>query len=79
VYILKCSDGSYYTGSAIDLEKRVAEHMAGTFDGYTSKKLPVELVFCYEMPTMFGSLFEGEADKRLDEEKKGSIDERGMG
>jgi predicted GIY-YIG superfamily endonuclease len=53
VYILKCSDGSYYTGSAIDLEKRVAEHMAGTFDGYTSKRLPVELVFCYEMATMF--------------------------
>ena len=38
VYILKCSDGSYYTGSAVDLEKRIAEHMAGTFDGYTSKR-----------------------------------------
>jgi predicted GIY-YIG superfamily endonuclease len=53
VYILKCSDGSYYTGSAVDLEKRIAEHMAGTFDGYTSKRLPVELVFSYEMPTIF--------------------------
>ena len=53
VYILKCSDGSYYTGSAIDLEKRVAEHMAGIIDGYTSKRLPVQLVFCSEMPTMF--------------------------
>ena len=27
--------------------------MAGTFDGYTSKRLPVELVFAYEMPTIF--------------------------
>jgi putative endonuclease len=53
VYILKCSDGSYYTGSAVDLEKRITEHMAGTFDGYTSKRLPVELVFAYEMPTIF--------------------------
>jgi putative endonuclease len=52
VYILKCSDGSYYTGSAIDLEKRVAEHMAGTYDGYTSKRLPVKLVFSCEMPTI---------------------------
>ncbi len=53
VYILKCSDGSYYTGSAVDLEKRIAEHKAGTFDGYTSTRLPVELVFSYEMPTIF--------------------------
>jgi predicted GIY-YIG superfamily endonuclease len=53
VYILKCSDGSYYTGSAVELEKRIAENMAGTFDGYTSKRIPVELVFAYEMPTIF--------------------------
>ena len=53
VYILKCSDGSYYIGSAVELEKRIAEYMAGTFDGYTSKRLPVELVLAYEMPTIF--------------------------
>jgi predicted GIY-YIG superfamily endonuclease len=53
VYILKCSDGSYYTGSAVDLEKRIAEHTEGTFNGYTSKRLPVKLVFSYEMPTIF--------------------------
>jgi len=53
VYILRCSDNSYYTGSTIDLEKSVAEHMAGTFDGYTSKRLPVKLVFSCEMPTIF--------------------------
>jgi len=53
VYILKCSDNSYYTGSTIDLEKRMAEHVAGTFDGYTSSRLPVKLVFSYEMPTIF--------------------------
>ena len=52
VYILKCSDGSYYTGSAVDLEKRIAEHMAGTFNGFTSKRLPVGLVFSCEMPTI---------------------------
>jgi putative endonuclease len=53
VYILKCSDNSYYTGSTVDLEKRMAEHVAGTFDGYTSSRLLVKLVFSYEMPTSF--------------------------
>jgi len=45
VYILKCSDGSYYTGSTSNLEKRISEHKLGSIKGYTSKRLPVELVF----------------------------------
>jgi putative endonuclease len=45
VYILKCSDGSYYTGTTSSLEKRVTEHQSGIFTGYTSSRLPVELVF----------------------------------
>jgi len=45
VYILKCSDGSYYTGSTSDIEKRISEHDNGIIKGYTSKRLPVELVF----------------------------------
>ena len=45
VYILKCSDGSYYTGSTSNLEKRVSEHQNGLIKGYTSKRLPIELVF----------------------------------
>jgi predicted GIY-YIG superfamily endonuclease len=52
VYILRCSDGSYYTGSAVDLEKRIAEHMTGAFNGFTSKRLPVKLVYSCEMPTL---------------------------
>ena len=46
VYILRCSDGSYYVGSTSgSLEKRLAEHEAGAFDGYTSHRRPVSLVF----------------------------------
>jgi predicted GIY-YIG superfamily endonuclease len=46
LYILRCSDGSYYVGSTrTSLEARVAEHNAGRFLGYTSKRLPVELVW----------------------------------
>ena len=46
VYILRCSDGSYYCGTARQgLEARVAEHEAGTFGGYTSTRRPVALVY----------------------------------
>ena len=51
VYILRCSDGSYYTGHTDNLEKRIAEHQAGEFPGYTSTRLPVELVFKQDFPT----------------------------
>lgn len=45
-YIVRCSDGSYYVGSARgDLEKRIAEHNAGTYRGYTSSRRPVKLVW----------------------------------
>ena len=46
LYILRCIDGSYYVGTTVgSLEKRVAEHEAGTFGGYTALRRPVELVF----------------------------------
>ena len=45
VYILKCRDASYYTGKTQNLERRIAQHQNGTYKGYTSKRLPVKLVF----------------------------------
>ena len=48
VYILKCSDGSYYTGSTNDLERRLEEHQAGLGANYTRDRLPVELVYFEE-------------------------------
>ena len=46
VYILKCSDKSYYTGITNNLEKRVAEHNYGDDkNSYTYNRRPVELVF----------------------------------
>ena len=50
-YILKCADGSYYTGHTDNLEKRIAEHEAGVFPGYTVNRLPVSLVFSQEYQT----------------------------
>ena len=48
MYILKCSDGSYYTGSTRELEKRVIEHNMGLGANYTRKHRPVELVYFEE-------------------------------
>jgi putative endonuclease len=46
LYILRCSEGSYYVGTTRDsLERRVSEHQAGTYDGYTAHRGPVTLVF----------------------------------
>lgn len=45
VYILSCSDGSFYTGLTRDLDRRLAEHGAGRGARWTSRRLPVEIVF----------------------------------
>ena len=46
VYILKCSDGSYYTGITNNLEKRFHEHQTGINNScYTFRRRPVELVY----------------------------------
>jgi putative endonuclease len=51
VYILRCADNSYYTGHTDNLEKRMAEQKTGEFEGYTSTRLPVKLVFAEQFPT----------------------------
>jgi predicted GIY-YIG superfamily endonuclease len=49
VYIVRCSDGAYYVGSTrTTLDDRVAQHNAGSFDGYTARRRPVTLVFAQE-------------------------------
>jgi len=46
VYILRCNDGSYYTGHTDNIEQRLSEHQTGFVTScYTFTRLPVELVF----------------------------------
>ena len=59
LYILECSDGSFYTGSTPILERRLAEHRFGLGGQWTSKRLPVKLLFSEELPTLRES-FEAE-------------------
>ncbi|MCX5995896.1 MAG: GIY-YIG nuclease family protein [Chloroflexi bacterium] len=52
VYLLECADNSYYTGHTDNMEKRLYEHEQNVTRCYTSKRLPVRLVF------EFSQLFE---------------------
>ena len=45
VYILRCADGSYYTGSTSNIEQRTAQHEAGELGGYAASRRPLALVF----------------------------------
>ena len=48
MYILECSDGSYYTGSTNNLELRLTQHQNGLGANHTKKRLPVKLVYFEE-------------------------------
>jgi putative endonuclease len=65
VYLLRCRDGSLYTGWTIDLERRLARHRAGTASRYTASRLPVELALAIPMPTRTAARREEARIKRL--------------
>ena len=50
VYLLRCRDGSLYTGWTVDLGSRLARHQAGLGSRYTASRLPVELALAIPMP-----------------------------
>ena len=56
VYILKCNDGSYYTGHTDNLEGRVAVHQEGRLGGYTKSRRPVTLIFSEQLGTRVEAL-----------------------
>lgn len=56
VYILKCSDGSYYVGHTDNLEKRLSEYNNNCTSGYVSRRLPITLVFHEGFGTRYEAL-----------------------
>ena len=52
VYILLCSDGSYYTGSTNNLELRLQQHFSGEGSNYTQKHRPIKLLYFEEFSEM---------------------------
>ena len=57
MYILKCCDDSYYTGSALDLEKRIWEHYNRLGANYTKIRRPVKLIYCEEYARVEDAFF----------------------
>ena len=56
VYILRCGDGTLYTGITNDLPRRLATHSSGRGAKYTRSRLPVELVWHEEQPDKSAAL-----------------------
>ncbi|MBS1117647.1 MAG: nuclease superfamily protein [candidate division NC10 bacterium] len=65
VYILRCADGSLYTGVAKDVARRLAEHAAGRASRYTRVRLPVTLTWFRRVRTWSRALQEEYRIKRL--------------
>jgi predicted GIY-YIG superfamily endonuclease len=64
-YILRCGDGSLYTGAAKDLARRLRQHQAGRASRYTRARLPVTLVWSRKLRTWSQALREECRIKRL--------------
>lgn len=70
VYMLRCGDGSLYTGSTTDLSRRLAAHCSGHGAKYTRGRLPLELVYWEKMPDWPSALRREAAIKRLTRSEK---------
>ena len=69
-YILRCADGTLYTGWTNDLKKRIAAHNAGTGGKYTRCRRPVALVYYETFPTKEEAMRREYAIKQLSREEK---------
>jgi putative endonuclease len=70
VYMLRCSDGSLYTGWSTDVVRRLERHRAGKASRYTASRLPVELVYEAAVEDRSAALREELRIKRLDRRAK---------
>lgn len=69
-YIVECVDGTYYTGWAVNPEKRVAMHNNGRGARYTSTRRPVKLVYTEELPDRKSAMKREIAIKKMKREGK---------
>lgn len=69
-YILRCADGTLYTGWTNDMEKRLRTHQAGKGAKYTRVRLPVELIYLEEHPTQGAAMSREAAIKAMTRPQK---------
>ena len=70
LYVLRCGDGSLYTGWTNDLEQRLAAHQSGKGAKYTRGRLPIEMVYFEEMPDKSAALKRENELKKLKKAEK---------
>lgn len=70
VYILRCADGTLYTGMTDDVEKRLKAHRAGKGAKYTRGRGPLELVYTEQLPDKSSALKREIAIKKLTRAQK---------
>ena len=78
VYVLRCGDGSLYTGIAKDVEARLAAHRAGRGAAYTRTHPPVAILYRESRMTRGEALVREAAIKKLPRRKKESLIEEGI-
>ena len=73
VYIVRCADNSLYTGIALDVKRRLAEHNGKEAAKYTRSRQPVELVYTEEVDSRSTAASREFAIKKLSKQKKESL------
>jgi putative endonuclease len=78
-YILKCADGTFYTGWTTDPERRVAQHNKGIGAKYTSTRRPVKLVYLETHPNRTDAMKRELAIKKMKREQKSKLVDEWVG
>lgn len=73
VYLIECADGSVYTGIAVDVDRRYAQHVAGKGARYTRSHPPARLLARFEYPDRGAALRAEYAIKQLTPARKRAL------
>ena len=73
MYILQCSDDSYYVGSTKNLDLRFSQHQSGKGSKYTSGRLPVQLVYCEEYDRVSDAFYREKQVQRWTRRKREAL------
>lgn len=73
MYILECSNKSYYTGSTINLERRIQQHQSGEGANHTKKYLPVRLIYFEEFTRIDEAFYREKQVQNWNRKKKEAL------
>ncbi len=70
IYLLRCADGTLYTGWTFDVARRVRTHQLGRGARYTRTRLPVELIYHEQLPSRRAAMLREIAIKKMSRARK---------